>query len=149
MGGVWAFESICAFSGSRPCGRLCRSLLAYMLTISCAFHSTDSPRVYKSTNPWKISCTFEAVSSTRAEYVALLERLRAATPAVVEDSSKKKKQKDKDGKDKPSPAVARRQDHISLVERLAERLEVVDKEIAVRFSCGIQGRNADDIECRG
>ncbi|VDB86586.1 unnamed protein product [Peniophora sp. CBMAI 1063] len=80
----------------------------------------DSPRVYMSTNPWKISSAITAVSSTRAEYVALLERLRAATPP--EDDGKKKKGK--------AIAEARRTGHVELVNGLGQRLEVIDKEIA-------------------
>ncbi|KZV74826.1 hypothetical protein PENSPDRAFT_152821 [Peniophora sp. CONT] len=82
----------------------------------------DSPRVYLSTNPWKITSAFEALSSTRPEYVALLERLRAATPP--EDDGKKKK------KGKAAVAESRREAHGQIVEKLTERLEVVDKEIA-------------------
>jgi len=40
----------------------------------------DSPRVYLSTNPWKVTSTFQTVSSTKEEYVALIEKLKASAP---------------------------------------------------------------------
>ena len=74
---------------------------------------SDSPRVYVSTNPWKVTSTFQTVSSTREEYVALIEKLKASAPT----------------KPKLKAEIA----HQNLTTALEERLENVDKEIMVRF----------------
>ncbi|KAG8928346.1 hypothetical protein FRC03_009559 [Tulasnella sp. 419] len=36
----------------------------------------DSPRLYRSGNPWKTTCPFEALSTTRDEYLAAVEKLK-------------------------------------------------------------------------
>jgi hypothetical protein len=74
----------------------------------------DSPRVYLSTNPWKVTSTFQTVSSTREEYVTLIEKLKALAPT------------------KPKLKVERA--HQNLIIALEGRLEAVDKELAVGFS---------------
>jgi hypothetical protein len=81
---------------------------------------SDSPRVYVSTNPWKVTSTFQTVSSTREEYVALVEKVKTAAPT----------------KPKSKAEFA----HQNLVIALEGRLEVVDKEITVRFLRGVMGR---------
>ncbi|KAI0319786.1 hypothetical protein OF83DRAFT_1281691 [Amylostereum chailletii] len=75
----------------------------------------DSPRVYISSNPWKITATFESVSSTRDEYVALMERIKSAAPPESKPVGKRTK---------PEQA------HASLAAALEVRLEAIDKEIA-------------------
>jgi hypothetical protein len=74
---------------------------------------SDSPRVYLSTNPWKVTSTIQTVSSTRDQYVALIDKLKAS-------ASKKPKLKTE---------IA----HQNLISILEGRIEVIDKELAVRF----------------
>ena len=76
----------------------------------------DSPRVYMSTNPWKITAAFQAVCSTRDEYVAMIEKLRSTAPSEA-----------KNGERRTKPEQA----HILLVKTLEERLAVIDNDIAV------------------
>ncbi|KZT75020.1 hypothetical protein DAEQUDRAFT_720229 [Daedalea quercina L-15889] len=73
-----------------------------------------SPRLYVSTNPWKITATFRTISSTREEYVATIERLRANAP------------KFKEGQRGTKVELA----HMSLIEDLEKRLEAIDAELA-------------------
>src|ERR1700747_519855 len=74
---------------------------------------SDSPRVYVSTNPWKVTSTFQTVSSTREEYVALIGKLKASAPT------------------KPKSKVEFA--HQNLILALEGRLEAIDKEIMVSF----------------
>lgn len=78
---------------------------------------SDSPRVYVSTNPWKVTSTFQTVSSTREEYVALIEKLKASVPA------------------KPKSKVEFA--HQNLMLALEGRLEAIDKELTVSFLRGV------------
>ncbi|KAG2062300.1 hypothetical protein BDR06DRAFT_946442 [Suillus hirtellus] len=71
----------------------------------------DSPRIYVSTNPWKITATFQAVSSTRAEYISVIEKLKASSPQG-------------DRKNKLEQA------HTALVKALESRIDLVDAELA-------------------
>ena len=80
----------------------------------------DSPRVYLSTNPWKVTSTLRTVSSTREEYVDLIENLKASAPL--------------------KPKLKVEFAHQSLIVVLEGRLEVIDKEITVRVlarCCGL------------
>ncbi|KAI0257187.1 hypothetical protein BJV78DRAFT_1160801 [Lactifluus subvellereus] len=70
----------------------------------------ESPRVYLSTNPWKVTSTIQTVSSTREEYVALIETLKTSAPS------------------KPKLKVERA--HQNLIVALEGRLEAVDKELS-------------------
>lgn len=72
----------------------------------------DSPRVYLSTNPWKVTSTLRTVSSTREEYVDLIENLKTSAPL------------------KPKSKVEFA--HQNLIVALEGRLEVIDREITVR-----------------
>lgn len=105
---------------------LCRSvellLISVVLTLSSAF--TDSPRVFVSTNPWKITATFSTVSSTREEYVALIEDLKASAPPELKKGEKRSKLD---------------QGHLALIKALENRIEVIDTELTVSFSWD-QGR---------
>ena len=56
------------------------------------------------------------MSSTREEYVALVEELRERSPGKVKDESKRSKMEHA---------------HIALVKALEGRLELIDNEIAV------------------
>ncbi|KAK1232425.1 hypothetical protein PQX77_004455 [Marasmius sp. AFHP31] len=75
-----------------------------------------SPRIYVSTNPWKITATLQTISSTREEYVAVIEQLKANAP-----------QPPKTKKKRPKPEIA----HEQLIKSLEERLEDIDKELVV------------------
>ena len=72
---------------------------------------SDSPRVYVSTNPWKVTSTFQTVSSTREEYVALIEKLKASAPT--------------------KPKLKVEFAHQNLILTLEGRLEAIDKESMV------------------
>lgn len=76
----------------------------------------DSPRVYMSTNPWKITAAFEAVCSTRDEYVALIERLKSRAPPEP-----------KNGQRRTKPEQA----HSALLKVLQDRITIIDADIAV------------------
>ncbi|KAF9245782.1 hypothetical protein BU15DRAFT_70853 [Melanogaster broomeanus] len=71
----------------------------------------DSPRIYVSTNPWKITATFQTISSTREEYLAVIANLKATAPQG------KKKNKIE-------------QAHLSLIQALEIRIDVIDAELA-------------------
>ncbi|KAK7058377.1 hypothetical protein VNI00_002011 [Paramarasmius palmivorus] len=96
-----------------------------------------SPRIYVSTNPWKITATFQTISSTREEYVAAIEALKKNAPE--EKKSKKKRAKTE---------IA----HSELIKALEERLEDIDKEIArvqkVRKKVEQRQRDLILAECR-
>ncbi|KAL0579444.1 hypothetical protein V5O48_002550 [Marasmius crinis-equi] len=74
-----------------------------------------SPRIYVSTNPWKITATFRTVSSTRDEYISLLEQLKTNAPPPAKKNVKKR----------PKTEIA----HLQLIKALEERLEEIDKEL--------------------
>nr|AAZ14914.1 conserved hypothetical protein [Coprinellus disseminatus] len=75
----------------------------------------DSPRVHVSTNPWKITCNFQCVSSTKEEYASLIEKLKEGAP-----QEPKKKQK----------RLKHEQAHVDLIEALESRIEAIDTELA-------------------
>ncbi|KIL71682.1 hypothetical protein M378DRAFT_237449 [Amanita muscaria Koide BX008] len=76
----------------------------------------DSPRVYVSTNPWKITATFQTISSTREEYLAAIEQLKNEAPGPLKKSEKRSRSD---------------QAHLTLVEALENRIVAIDAEIAV------------------
>ncbi|KAJ8084449.1 hypothetical protein PM082_003219 [Marasmius tenuissimus] len=73
-----------------------------------------SPRIYVSTNPWKITATLQTISSTREEYVSVIEQLKANAPPPAKTKKKR-----------PKPEIA----HEQLIKSLEERLEDIDKEL--------------------
>ncbi|KAL0068672.1 hypothetical protein AAF712_004388 [Marasmius tenuissimus] len=75
-----------------------------------------SPRIYVSTNPWKITATLQTISSTREEYVSVIEQLKANAPPPAKTKKKR-----------PRPEIA----HEQLIKSLEERLEDIDKELVV------------------
>lgn len=75
----------------------------------------DSPRVYVSTNPWKITATFQTISSTREEYLAAIEQLKNDAPGPLKKSEKRSRSD---------------QAHLTLVEALENRIVAIDAEIA-------------------
>jgi len=76
----------------------------------------DSPRIYISTNPWKMAATFQTISSTREEYVATIESIKAAAPTEPKANEKRSKAE---------------LNHLALVKALEDRIEAVDNEINV------------------
>lgn len=68
--------------------------------------------MYVSTNPWKVTATFQTASSTRTDYLALIESLKASAP----QSEKKSKIE---------------QAHVALIQFLESRIVTIDAELAV------------------
>jgi hypothetical protein len=68
-----------------------------------------------STNPWKVTATFQTISSTREEYVATIESLKASSSTGK-------------GGEKKSKTEA---NHLELIKLLEDRLEKIDLELAV------------------
>ncbi len=71
-----------------------------------------------STNPWKITATFQTVASTRDEYMAILEKVMAVAPSEGKAGQKRSKLDTA---------------HLALLKALQDRVEVIDNEIAVSF----------------
>jgi hypothetical protein len=78
--------------------------------------STDSPRLYTSSNPWKISATFHTISSTREEYIATIESLKASAPSEPKKGQKRSKLE---------------HSHVALIATLENRIEAIDAELNV------------------
>ncbi|PBK76777.1 hypothetical protein ARMSODRAFT_948612 [Armillaria solidipes] len=77
----------------------------------------DSPRIYVSTNPWKMSSTFETLASTREDYMAVIERLKASAPNPKKSS-------------RVAHVKRGEAQHSALISSLEERVPVIDAEIA-------------------
>ncbi|KAJ7597525.1 hypothetical protein C8J56DRAFT_920282 [Mycena floridula] len=75
----------------------------------------DSPRIYVSTNPWKITATFHSIASNREEYIATIDRLKESAPPPPVGREKRTKLQ---------------QSHISLITALEDRIEAIDAETA-------------------
>lgn len=75
--------------------------------------ASDSPCLYSSTNPWKVTSEFKAVSHTREEYVKVIEELKAKAPTKTKRLAKFEIS------------------HINLIQALENRLEAIDTELAV------------------
>ena len=97
----------------RPPLGLCPICSTLLLTFPAC---SDSPRIYISTNPWKMAATFQTISSTREEYVATIESIKASGPTEPKGNEKRSKAE---------------QNHLALVKALEDRLEAVDNEINV------------------
>lgn len=69
-----------------------------------------------STNPWKITATFQTVSSTKEEYLATIENLKATAPHEPKKGKKRTKLENA---------------HIALIAALEARIEAIDVELAV------------------
>ena len=78
------------------------------------FAPADSPRLYTSTNPWKVASAFKTVASNKDEYIKTLEDLKLEAP--LETQEKKSKLETT---------------HINLITLLEKRLEDIDAELAV------------------
>ncbi|KAK2461559.1 hypothetical protein APHAL10511_006022 [Amanita phalloides] len=89
----------------------------------------DSPRIYVSTNPWKITATFQTISSTREEYLAALEELKKDAPGPLKKGERRSRLD---------------QAHLGLIEALENRVGAIDTEIArvQRAKRKIEQRNA-------
>ncbi|KAF9486290.1 hypothetical protein BDN70DRAFT_869765 [Pholiota conissans] len=75
----------------------------------------DSPRLYVSTNPWKMTATFQTISSTREEYLQIIEDLKAIAPKEIKKGQKRTKLE---------------ACHIALIKDLEGRIEAIDSELA-------------------
>jgi len=75
----------------------------------------DSPRVFVSTNPWKITATFQTVSSTKEEYLSIIQDLKASAPGELKKGGKRTRLE---------------QAHIALIAALEGRMEAIDAELA-------------------
>ncbi|KAG9051303.1 hypothetical protein FS837_009570 [Tulasnella sp. UAMH 9824] len=73
----------------------------------------DSPRIYISGNPWKASCPFHAISTTREEYVAVIQALKDTAPPVRQGKRRAKLEAG----------------HDELVKKLEEQLPLIDAEL--------------------
>jgi hypothetical protein len=69
-----------------------------------------------STNPWKVTATFQTISSTREEYIATIESLKKASSSSG-----------KPGEKRPKTEA----NHLELIKLLEDRLENIDAELAV------------------
>ncbi|KAJ7751300.1 hypothetical protein DFH07DRAFT_826810 [Mycena maculata] len=74
----------------------------------------DSPRLYVSTNPWKMTATFQTIASTREEYLGVLDELKASSPPELKKGEKRTKME---------------QSHLNLVAVLEGRIEAIDAEL--------------------
>ncbi|KAF7303177.1 hypothetical protein MKEN_01281400 [Mycena kentingensis (nom. inval.)] len=75
----------------------------------------DSPRLYTSTNPWKITATFNMVSTTREEYLAVIDSLKeTAPPQELKKGEKRTKLENF---------------HLQLIPALENRIEAIDAEL--------------------
>ncbi|CAL1695005.1 unnamed protein product [Somion occarium] len=75
----------------------------------------DSPRVYISTNPWKMTATFQTISSTRDEYLAIIDKVKDSSPGEYTPGARWSK----------LDAA-----HLALIQALEDRLPAIDAEIA-------------------
>lgn len=100
---------------------MCLSFLSYMTREYCLWDAIDlvfsaSPRLYVSTNPWKVTATFIKVATTKDEYLQVIERLKETAPPPVKEGVKRTK----------SDAA-----HVALINTLENRVEAVDSELQV------------------
>ena len=75
--------------------------------------ASDSPSLYTSTNPWKVTSEFKSVAHTRDEYVKVIEDLKARAPEKTKRLNKFEAA------------------HNALISTLEMRLETIDAELAV------------------
>lgn len=88
---------------------------SYLELIKTASSPLDSPRIYTTTNPWRLSSSFKAISTTREEYAAVIENLKSTIPPL------------KKGQRRSKSDVLQ----LSLIEDLENRVETIDQELAV------------------
>lgn len=80
--------------------------------------ASDSPRLYASTNPWKVVASFDTIATTVEEYVKVIEALKSALPKEEPGAKRKKFEKM----------------HLDLIKKLEARSEVVNDELTVSVS---------------
>ena len=66
-----------------------------------------------STNPWKITATFQTIASTRDEYMAILDNVKGSAPPEGKPGQKRSKLENA---------------HLALLKALQDRVEVIDNE---------------------
>ena len=71
-----------------------------------------------STNPWKITATFQTIASTRDEYIAVVEKVKENAPPEAAPGGRRSKLETA---------------HLALLKALQDRIEVIDNELAVSF----------------
>ncbi|KAG6814107.1 hypothetical protein H0H92_002102 [Tricholoma furcatifolium] len=74
----------------------------------------DSPRIFISTNPWKTTATFRTISTTREEYLAVIEELKASKPLPL-----------KRGERRTRLETA----HLQLISIFEDRIPAIDEEL--------------------
>lgn len=92
------------------------STRAKLQSLSSDVMSTESPRVWTQSNPWKMAATFKTVSSTKEEYAALIRNLQAVLPETEANEKRTRSA----------------QAHAALIQILEDRTEAVYREEAVR-----------------
>lgn len=106
--------------------------------------TTDSPRLYTSTNPYKKNCPLTPITSTKEELLALAAELRELNdyrvparlpgepePAAVVESPKKKVKGE--SKKEKKEKIKGHEGEIKLIKFIEEEhLPKVDREVAVR-----------------
>jgi hypothetical protein len=108
---------ICAYLGGDASGVRRSAFIRYFRLHCSTFPAcSDSPRIYISTNPWKMAATFQTISSTREEYIATIESIKASAPTEPKGNEKRSKTE---------------LNHLALVKALEDRIEAVDNEINV------------------
>jgi hypothetical protein len=88
-------------------------------------HVLDSPRMWTSTNPWKVTSLFNSVSETMADYLAAIDTLRASAPPEIEFTS----ETEVSGK-RPHRDVS----HWQLIFAMELRVDAIDQELKVCFT---------------
>jgi hypothetical protein len=67
------------------------------------------------TNPWRLSSSFKAISTTREEYAAVVENLKSTLPPI------------RKGQRRPKNDLLQS----ALIDSLEDRVEAIDHELAV------------------
>lgn len=93
----------------------CLKWVHFLELIRNVYSMLDSPRIYMTSNPWRLSSSFKAISTTQEEYTAVVENLKSTLPPL------------KKGQRRP------RNDglQLTLIENLEKRVEEIDHELAV------------------
>ena len=73
-----------------------------------------------SSNPWRVTASFQTVSSTREEYIATIETLKKNQPPPPSKPNAK--------------PTKQAQAHMALIAALESRIPAIDNELAVRIN---------------
>ena len=87
-----------------------------------------------STNPWKITATFQTIASTRDEYMAILDKVKESAPLEGKPGQKRSKLENA---------------HLALLKALQDRVEVIDNELAVSSAGAPIFRRREGQACAG